>query len=65
MCTFLSYTDDVLLYLVLATNVLLYPGRDMFEFAQGHVTNNHPITELVLFSESMYITKIILKPHAT
>ena len=27
---------------------LLYPGRDTFEFDQGHVIKNQPITALVL-----------------
>ena len=37
---------------VRATTVQLYPGRDTFEFDQGHVTKNQPITELILSSES-------------
>ena len=32
---------------------LLYPGRDTFEFDQGHVIKNQPITVLVLLSESL------------
>ena len=28
----------------------LYPGQDTFEFDQGHVTKNQPITVLVLLS---------------
>ena len=35
-----------------ATTAQLYPGRDTFEFDQGHVTKNQPITMLVLLSES-------------
>ena len=31
----------------------LYPGQDTFEFDQGHVTKNQPITLLVLLSESL------------
>ena len=31
----------------------LYPGRDTFEFDQGHVTKNQAITALVLLSESL------------
>ena len=38
---------------VRATTVELYPGRDRFEFDQGHVTKNQPITVLVLLSESL------------
>ena len=33
----------------------LYPGRDTFEFDQGHVTTNQPITVLALLSESLGI----------
>jgi len=33
---------------VRATTAKLYPGRDTFEFGQGHVTKNQPITELIL-----------------
>ena len=36
-----------------ATTVQLYPGRDTFEFDQGHVTKNQPITVLILLSESL------------
>ena len=38
-----------------ATTAQLYPGRDTFEFDQGHVTKNQPITVLVLLSESLGI----------
>jgi len=38
---------------VRATTAQLYPGRDKFEFDQGHVTKNQPITELILSSESL------------
>jgi len=38
-----------------ATTAQLYPGRDIFEFVQGHVTKNKPITMLVLLSESLGI----------
>ena len=38
-----------------ATTTLLYPGRDTFEFDQGHVTKNQPITVLILLSESLGI----------
>ena len=30
-----------------ATTAQLYPGRNTFEFDQGHVTENRPITVLV------------------
>ena len=33
----------------------LYLGRDTFEFDQGHVTKNQPVTVLVLLSESLGI----------
>ena len=38
-----------------ATTAQFYPGRDTFEFDQGHVTKNQPITVLVLLSESLGI----------
>ena len=33
----------------------IHPDRDRFEFDQGHVTHNRPITMLVLLSESLTI----------
>ena len=33
----------------------LYPDRDTFEFDQGHMTKNQPITMLVLLGESLGI----------
>ena len=38
-----------------ATTAQLYPGRDTFEFDQGHATKNHPVTVLILLSESLAI----------
>ena len=38
-----------------ALTAQLYPGRDTFEFDQGHVTKNQPITVLILLSESLAI----------
>ena len=35
-----------------ATAAQLYPDRDAFEYDQGHVTKNQPITVLILLSES-------------
>ena len=35
--------------------VELYPDQDTFEFSQGHVTKNQPITVLVLLSERLGI----------
>ena len=40
---------------VRATTAQLYPGRDTFEFDQGHVNKNQPITVLILLSESLAI----------
>ena len=40
---------------VRATTAQLYPGQDTFEFDQGHVTKNQPITMLILLSESLAI----------
>ena len=42
---------------VWATTAQLYPGRDTFEFGQGHVTKNQPITVLVLTGESLAIDR--------
>ena len=39
-----------------ATTAQLYPGWDTFEFDQGHVTKNQPITVLILLSESVHYT---------
>ena len=38
-----------------ATTAQLYPGRDTFEFDQGHVAENQPITVLILLSESLAV----------
>ena len=43
-----------------ATTAQLYPGRDTFEFDQGHVTKNQPITVLILLSESLAIQQFQL-----
>ena len=40
---------------VRATTAQLYPGQDTFEFDQGHVTPNQPITVLILLSGSLAI----------
>ena len=40
---------------VRATTAQLYPGRDTFEFDQGHVIKNQPITVLILLGESLAI----------
>ena len=40
---------------VRATTAQLYPGRDTFEFDQGHVTKNQLITVLILLIESLAI----------
>ena len=40
---------------VWAPTAQLYAGRDTFEFDQGHVTKNQPITVLILSSESLAI----------
>ena len=40
---------------VRATTAQLHPGRDTFEFDQGHVTKNQPITVLISLSESLAI----------
>ena len=40
---------------VRVTTAQLYPSRDTFEFDQGHVTKNQPITVLILLSESLAV----------
>ena len=35
-----------------ATTSQLYSGRDTFEFDQGYVTKNQPVTVLVLLTEN-------------
>ena len=40
---------------VWATTAQLYPGQDTFEFDQGQVTKNQPITVLISVSESLAI----------
>ena len=37
------------------TYAQLYPGRETFEFDQGHVTKNQPVAVLILLSESLAI----------
>ena len=39
-----------------ATTAQLYSGRDTFEFDQGQVTKNQPITVFTLLSESLALT---------
>ena len=38
-----------------ATTAQFYPSRDTFEFDQGHMTKNQPITELIFLRESLAI----------
>ena len=51
----LSLNDHIAKFDVRATTAQLFPGRDTFEFDQGHVTKNQPITMLILLSESLAI----------
>ena len=44
-----------------ATTAQLYPGWDTFEFDQGHVTKNQPITVLIVSSLSLAIPQTILQ----
>ena len=46
-----------------ATTTQLYPSRDTFEFDQGHVTKNQPVTVSVLLSESLDIRKIVRRAN--
>ena len=43
-----------------ATTAQLYLGWDTFEFDQGHVTKNQPITVFILLSESLAILTMIV-----
>ena len=43
----------------------LFPGRDTFEFDQGYVTKNQPITVPVLLSESLAIYHVPLVKMVT
>ena len=45
--------QHALLTMVRAITAQLYPALDTFEFDQGHVTKNQPITVLILLSESL------------
>ena len=38
-----------------ATTARLYPGQDTYEFDQGHVTKNQPITVLILLGGSLSV----------
>ena len=57
---FVTYLDfplnnHIAKLVVRATTVQLYPCPDTFEFDQGHMTKNQPITVLILLSESLAI----------
>ena len=61
---FVIYLDFLLSYHIVkpnkqsavrATTAQLYPDRVTFEFDQGHVTKNQPITVFILLSESLAI----------
>ena len=43
-----------------ATTAQLHPGRDTFEFDQGHVTKNQLITVRILLSECLAIQQQLL-----
>ena len=49
------YDDHPVLFICFPPPSGLYPGRDTFEFDQSHVTENQPITVLVLLRESLGI----------
>ena len=48
-----------------ATTAQLYPGLDTFEFDQGHMTKNQPITVFILLGESLaiYIIYLVVPEH--
>ena len=56
----LSSNNHIAKFGVRATTTKLYPGRDTFEFDQGHVTKNQPITVLILLSESLELYNKVL-----
>ena len=50
-----KFTQALITCDVRATTAQLYPDRDTFDFDEGHVTKNQPITMFVLLSESLGI----------
>ena len=46
-----------------ATTAQLYPTQDTFEFDQGHVSKNQPITVLVLLIQSLGIITSQIFPN--
>ena len=55
-----SFNNHIAKFGVRATTAQLYPDRDTFEFDQGHVTKNQPITVLILESESLAIEQLTI-----
>ena len=47
--------DGIAKFDVRTTTAQLYPDRDVFDFDQGHVTKNQPVTVLTLLSENLAI----------
>ena len=59
MCLVIIYRYFVVLRTIHELHSL-YPGRDTFEFDEGHMTKNQPITVLILLSESLGIYQFML-----
>ena len=58
-CYKVSLGVDIKSFLIKSwTTGHLYPGRNIFELDQGHVTKNQPITMPVLLSESLGIKQL-------
>ena len=51
----LSLNNHIAKFNMRTTTAQLYPGRDTFEFDEGYVTKNQPITVLILLSGSLAI----------
>ena len=50
-----KFSHTLITYGARTATAQLYLDRDTFEFDQGHVTKNQPVTMLVLLSESLGI----------
>ena len=49
------YWSRAVVFRAQATTAQLYPGQDTFEFDQGHMAKNQPITVAILLRESLGI----------
>ena len=51
----LDFPLNIIVFGTGATIAQLYPSRNTFEYDQGHMTKNQPVTVLALLSESLGI----------